>query len=271
MAKKYSTGMVMGMASDQGIKEILDDFVIRVYGGVSQAPTTADAAVTGTLLAEFSKDGAAITGTASTRQVDHVVVTRGSTNDTFSFIFTVPSKTLVYTQTAGDTTNDILATSMAAAINADTTLSPVVEAISVIGDAVTESIVYLRAKYRGEPYALTVDKTGGGTIALTSVVANARINSLHLYIDTNSNASKETAYTWLATGLAGEPSAPISAVYYRAVKLTDTGTLSTTEPRVQGDVSTSGAELNLQPTTAIITGQPLGISTFSLPIKKTVV
>ena len=63
--------------------------------------------------------------------------------------------------------------------------------------------------------------------------------------------------TNLATGTAG---------YYRHVGSADTGASSTTEPRVQGRVSTSGAEMNLG-STALVSGieQPLNEYSLNLP------
>lgn len=63
--------------------------------------------------------------------------------------------------------------------------------------------------------------------------------------------------TNLATGTAG---------YYRHVGASDTGAASTTEPRVQGRVSTSGAEMNLG-STALVRGieQPLDEYSINLP------
>ena len=63
--------------------------------------------------------------------------------------------------------------------------------------------------------------------------------------------------TNLATGVAG---------YYRHVGSADTGAVSTTEPRIQGRVSTSGAEMNLG-STALVSGieQPLDEYSINLP------
>ncbi|UCV01141.1 hypothetical protein [Acidovorax radicis] len=63
--------------------------------------------------------------------------------------------------------------------------------------------------------------------------------------------------TIIATGIAG---------YYRYVGAADTGVVSTTEPRVQGRVSKSGAEMNLG-STAFESGieQPLYEFSINLP------
>ena len=276
MADKISTRVAIGLASGKGIKDIFDDFIINMYSGTPPTTTQAlrdagysdaDAAVTGTLLATFTKAGATLTGTSSTKQDAYIVVTNGSTNDTATLTFTVPSKTLVYTQAAGDTTDDIFTASLVAAINADTTLNKVVTAYPILGAAITENAVYLQAKFPGEPFALTVGATGGCSAVLTAGTSNVRINTLHFdYPDAYGDCNQEAAYTWLATGLAAD-----TARYFRLVKPTDTGVLSHTEERLQGDIATSGAEINLQPSASIVVGQPLSITGYKVNIAKSVV
>jgi hypothetical protein len=258
---RFSSGFEASLNANKGVKKIFPDFLIKYYDGTP--PSTADAAATGNCLAIFTKGGATLTGTASTLQEANVTVAKGSTNDIGTFVFGTPSKTLAYTQTAGDTTNDILCTSLAAAINADTTLNKVVEAIAVIGAGVTESVLYIRALYEGEPFVLTsATGSGGMTLTANAITANSRINSLHFDSpDANGDLTKEDAYTWLATGLVEG-----YATYFRIVKPADDGTLSTTQERIQGGISTTGAEINLQPSTLIVIGQPLSISEYTLSV-----
>jgi hypothetical protein len=275
MANQFSTGLAIGLNGSKGLKELMDDFVIKYYGGtpptISAGDITlgyshADAAATGNLLATFTKGGATLTGTASTRQDAYVVVTNGSTNDTVTLTFTVPSKTLVYTQVAGDSSDDIFTTSLATAINADSTLNKVVRAHPLIGASITENIVYLEAIFPGEPFALTVGATGDCSAVLTAGVSNARINSLHFdYPNTYGDVSNEAAYTWNATGLVAD-----TATYFRVVKPTDDGTLSHSQERIQGNIATAGAEINLQPSAQIVVGQPLSITSYKVSVKKSV-
>jgi hypothetical protein len=275
MANKFSTGLAIGINGNKGLKELMSDFIIHYYGGTPATTTQAlrdagysdaDAVVTSNPLATFTKGGATLTGTASTRQEAQVVVTAGSTNDTAIFTFSTPSKTLTYTQTAADTTADLLVTSIVAALNADTTINKVVEAIAVVGAAVTESIVLLRAIYPGEPFVVVVTQTGTLSVTTTDVTANVRINSLHFDApDAYGDIWNEAAYTWLATGLIAD-----TATWFRVVKPDDDGTLSHTAPRIQGGISTAGAEINLQPSTAIVVDQPLSITSYKVNVKKSV-
>ena len=265
MANKFSSAFEMAVNADKGVKEVFSDFLIKVYDGTP--PATADAAKSGNLLAQFTKGGATLTGTASTRQEAQVVVVRGSTGDTAIFTFSTPSVVVTYAQVAGDSTDDLLVTSICAAINADTTANKVVEAIAVVGAAVTEAIVLLRARYPGEPFVVVVTKTGTLAVTTTDITANARINTLHF---DNPNADgdlvNEAAYTWNATGLVAG-----TATYFRVVQPTDTGVAVTiTEPRIQGNIATAGAEINLQPSAQIVVGQPLTISEYKVSISRTV-
>ena len=275
MANKISTGLTIALNSNKGLKEAMNDFVIQYRSGtpptvsaalLAAGYSDADAAVTGNLLATFTKGGAALVGTASTRQDAYVVVTNGSENDTITLTFTTPLTTLVYTQVAGDSTDDIITASLVAAINADTTINKVVTAYPILGTAITENAIYLQANFPGEPFALTVGATGGCSAVLTAGTSNARINSLHFdYPDAYGDVSNEAAYTWLATGLVAD-----TATYFRVITPDDDGTLSYTAKRIQGNISTSGAEINLQPSTAIVVDQPLSITDYTVSIKKTV-
>jgi hypothetical protein len=271
-----STGLTIAMGGDKGLKGEMTDFILEFRDGTMPTISTAnlalgyshaDAAVTGNILASFTKGGATLTGTASTRQEANVTISRGSTNDTGTFVFATPAKTLVYTQVAGDSTSDILATSIATAINADTTLNKVVEAIAIIGAGVTESVLYLRAIYPGEPFVLTsATGSGGMTLTANAITANVRINTLHFdYPDAYGDVPQETAYTWLATGLVRGV-----ATYLRIIEPGDDGTQSFTAKRIQGDISTAGAFLNLDPSTQIVVGQPLSITGFKIKFRKSV-
>ena len=69
---------------------------------------------------------------------------------------------------------------------------------------------------------------------------------------------KDPAQTWSGTVLASG-----SAVFFRFVGSADTGAASTTEPRLQGRVGVSGAELNLS-AMALTAGQTQTINFISI-------
>lgn len=72
--------------------------------------------------------------------------------------------------------------------------------------------------------------------------------------------TKTLAETWGGTAVATG-----TASFYRLVTPTDTGGASTTEPRLQGLVNTSGADLNMT-TVSLVTSTPYPIDGFSVSL-----
>ena len=99
------------------------------------------------------------------------------------------------------------------------------------------------------------DALVGGTHTLLVTISN---NGTGTGLTFNASAAsgaiaKNTAETWSGVSIAaGTPS------FYRLVTPTDTGAASTTEPRLQGTVAQSGADLNM-------TTYPIPLTT-SIPI-----
>ena len=69
---------------------------------------------------------------------------------------------------------------------------------------------------------------------------------------------KAAGETWAGTVLATG-----NAVFFRYVGSADTGVLSTTEPRLQGRVGVSGAELNIS-SLALVAGNPQAVNFISI-------
>ena len=72
--------------------------------------------------------------------------------------------------------------------------------------------------------------------------------------------TKTVAETWSGTSVAAG-----TATHFRVVGASDTGVLSTTQPRLQGLVATAGAELIL-PSTALLSATLYTIDNFSFSI-----
>lgn len=85
----------------------------------------------------------------------------------------------------------------------------------------------------------TADAAATGTL-LCTITNNSTATGITMAAAAGGAIQKTAAEVWsgvnAATGTAG---------YYRHVAPGDTGGVSTTEPRVQGDIAVSGAELNL--------------------------
>lgn len=97
--------------------------------------------------------------------------------------------------------------------------------------------------YSGYPPASADDAASGSllcTISLNSTGTGVNMASTA----TGGVLAKSTSETWSGVvALSG------AATYYRHVAASDTGASSTTQARLQGEIATAGAELNLSSTT----------------------
>ena len=246
MSWKYSTGLVNALAGHKSIKEALHGFVVRIYSG--SQPTNADTATNGTLLYELTYGGGAFTGTASTAQVDKIVV--GSSTEGHTFNVSVDAGTTYsYTALAGSSTT-IVATALAALINE----SLIVSAVSSGAD------IIVRARFAGIAFTLA-DETSTGTITLSTLVANARTNGLHWGSVADGVLSKE-AGNWQDTAIADG-----TAAWFRVCRYGDAGGASTTEVRADGNCSTTSGDMILR-TLTVETADPLTLDTFDITIPK---
>ena len=85
----------------------------------------------------------------------------------------------------------------------------------------------------------TADAAVTGTL-LCTITNNSTATGITLDTAVAGSIPKTAAEVWSGVNVA-----TATASYYRHVGSSDTGALSTTEPRVQGLIATSGAELNL--------------------------
>jgi hypothetical protein len=246
------------------IREVLKDGVMKIYSGA--APATADMAVTGVELAVISVAG----GTVSTDEFaipSRWLVTIPGAHVAGTYAVTINVDSVNYTCTfnanvaADHDDNDTIANGLARAINKD---CPQVFAIGA-GDETTpvSSNIYIQAKI-GNLHVGIID--GGGTITITTLTellpAHAAVDTLQFAKSSAGAMSKSTAVwsdTVIVSGVAG---------YFRIVTSHDDGTLDTAtldQPRLQGTISTSGAELNLS-NTSLVAGTTLTIDTYSVSL-----
>lgn len=248
MAWRYSTGLVNARGAHKSLKEALHGYVIRMYSGTQ--PATADAAVTSgsVLLATMTLNGDTFDGTASTRQVDKIVV--GSSTEAHTFNVSVDGGT-TYTYTAGaGSSTTIVATALAAAIDA----SDIVSAVSSGAD------VIVRARFGGVAFTLA-DETSTGTVTLSTLVANARTNGLNWGAVADGVLSKE-AGVW-----EGDAVADGQLNWFRICRYADAGGLSTSEIRADGFISTTSGEMILTSITTS-TGVPVRLDTATITLVK---
>jgi hypothetical protein len=234
MALKLSTGLRQFLMGGGSLREAFEDAVLNIYSGT--APVDADAAATGVFLAKITKaSGALAPGDRSTPQIGLITIGSHGVGETFIINVTVDGAgptSYTFTVTAAEDTNAKVALKIARMLNDIPQLSAIASG--------TDGNIFVASRIAG--LSFTIANGGGtGTIsALTSsVLAATTVNSLKLGLPAAGVIAKN-ADVWsgvaLATGTAG---------YFRLVTNQDDGTLSNTQIRLQGNVSTSGAELNL--------------------------
>lgn len=95
--------------------------------------------------------------------------------------------------------------------------------------------------YSGTPPATADAAIGGGNTLLSTISVGGVGTGLTFETPAvDGILSKNAAETWQGTNAASG-----TATFYRHVTATDTGTLSTTESRLQGAVALAGADMNL--------------------------
>lgn len=237
MAVKLSTGLVNWLAGGSSLRRAFDDCKLEIWSGTP--PTTADAANTGSILCTVSK----ASGTTYLRQgwgeINTVTITTFVAGQTWLFDVTIGSETLVTTDTFTNTPDAGSAAMVAVKV------ARLFQAIGCNACATgTTGVIYVMApSCKSLLIALNGTATGGATIVDAVLAADTNGECLHFGPPAIGIISKDSA-VWsgvnTATGVAG---------YFRFVDLGDTHALSTAQRRLQGAVSTSGAELNLSNTT----------------------
>ena len=250
MAGKLSTGLRNFRANGGSLRKAFEDGILNIYSGV--APDGADDAPTGVLLAKITKASGAVAANArSTPKRYKVNIGTHAADQTFKLNVTVDGvgpTTYTYTNTPDAGGVDDVAKAVA------TMLMDIPQLVAIAEGA--NGNLYVQGDIAGLDFTLA-DGSGTGTLTVTSVEAAAAINTLQLGAPTLGVYAKTSA-VWsgvaLATGVAG---------YFRFVTSLDLGTDNTTDLRLQGNVSVSGAELNLS-NINFTTGATQTIDTFQL-------
>jgi hypothetical protein len=106
-------------------------------------------------------------------------------------------------------------------------------------------------------YDGTVPATADTAVAISPVW---EATGLNFAATASSGAISKDANAWTANA-----SQTKTVTFYRLVASTDTGALSTSEQRIQGEIGTAGKELNLT-STGLTSGNSYTIDTFSVGI-----
>lgn len=251
MTVRLSTGLRNALASGKGFGSIFNRGSLNIYSGTQ--PTTADAAVTGTLLGTVTIASGALT--QETQATGTIVITGGSvsvatvTVGTFNII---PDGAVPYNTSTAQTASDL-----SDAINRNGIFSA-----NVVGSTVTiKPVPGAGAAYNG----LTVTSTGSVTATYGGGTVTGGVAAVNgLYFGTPSAGTISKAGVWSFNGLVAG-----TAGWFRLIgSVADAGGAISVAPflvRMDGSIATSGADLNLS-NISIAVGAPNTIDTFSFTI-----
>ncbi len=255
MSERLSTGYRNLILGGWSAREIFKDARMDIYSG--SQPASADDAVTGVLLASISKSSGAVSvGEYSVPSRWSVTIPGAHASGTYSLHVVIDgvSYTCTYNTeesgSEGHADNDAIARGLAREVVMG---CPQVFAIAEGAN----SKLYIQARIPG----IDLDvHDGGGTVTIVTfaeILAETAADTIRFALPASGAMSKDSS-TWsdvvLVSGVAG---------YFRVVDSHDDGTYSLTQPRLQGAVSTSGAELNLS-STSLVLGTTLTIDTYSI-------
>lgn len=249
MALRLSTGLRTFLMRAGSFKNAFENGVLKIYTG--SQPSTADTAVSGTLLNTISLASGAVT---SEVLATGTVTLTGGNSGTISSL-TVNSVQLLAAAVSYDTDLSTTATALATAINDNITVPKYTASAS--GAVVTISAMPMTGT---TPNGYVVASSVTGTLTKSDVnMAGgvAAVNGL-TFGNTASGVISKTG-TWsgvaVATGTAG---------WFRLQgSATDAGSTSTTLLRLDGNISTSGANLNMS-STSITSGATSTIDQFDI-------
>lgn len=252
MSLKQSTGLRQYLLGGGCLRKAFSDAILKIYSGT--APATADLPATGVSLVEITLASGTVShdevGVAMVEALEITYVVESGTNGvTITTTPATTTHTFIRTNPAGPEEHDATAVALALLINAD----PMVPVVAIPH----LHFVLLISKFPGEVFVAT--PTGSTTPpTLTHVITNTRNDALHLAAPLAGVISKESG-VWSKPAIATG-----TAAYFRLVLTSDHDVDdSATAIRLQGNVSTSGAELNLS-SINIVSGATQTIDTFAL-------
>jgi hypothetical protein len=236
MALKLSTALSNFLLGEGSFRKAFEDCLLKIYSG--SAPATADLAPTGTLLVTIRKASATIPTTRSTPLRQKITIAHGGdapdVGDTVKLL--IDGAAFEYAATAAENTVTKLATKVAQLLND-------YPQISSMGTYEAGGVLYLQGRFDGVALPVITENTstGGLTVTVAGATAAVATDTLKFAAPVAGVISKNTD-VW-----SGPATATGTAGYFRLVTLSDAGDPDTdfTDIRLQGTVSTSGADLNL--------------------------
>lgn len=254
MTLRLSTGLRNAALAHGSVKDILSNGCLYIYSG--SQPASADAAPTGTLLCTITSGSSALTNEVLSSGT--ITLTSGSagsintlTVNSVSIIDAAVPYNSSLTQTAADLASAIN-TSLSSPEYTATSSGAVVTITAKRGTGTTPNTYVIAATTT----TLTTSVT-----AFTGGVASA--NGLRWGYSSGGVLVKHPTQIW-----SGVASASGTAGWFRMVgSVADPGTLDSTEStfRMDGAISTSGAQLNMS-STSITSGATQTISSFPITL-----
>lgn len=236
MAAKYSTGLRNWLLGGKDLREAFDDFIIKIFSGT--APSDADQVEgSGSLLCTITKASVTVDATelstAKQASIDITVAAVGAT-----IIVAINGVDYTYLVLAAD--DDLRKVARKVALMLDGI--PELQAIAH-GTAVGDGKVAIKSSVAGLTFTIAKGGGGGGGTATWSVTdntfANVRSDALQWGTPALAQMAKPVE-VWSGVNLLTG-----TATWFRIVRPDDTGAFLTTPRRIQGAVSTTGAELSL--------------------------
>jgi len=272
MAVILSTGAINYLTGQGSYRQMLQDCVLGLFSGTP--PTTADAAFTGSLLcvttlasgsvADTAKDGTAPSRYSLGPSFEITKAAGYATGETVKLSVTADGATVTYTVTAL-TADGTAANEDAFCAKIMRELNRQIPQLTTIWEGTGTVKFWLLSKISGLAITLA---DGSGTHAFsnfTAITAAARVNTLYFGPPTAGLITKMTG-VWsgvnLASGIAG---------YFRFYDPVDANALDSSAAyrRVQGAISTSGAEGILSNTTLTVGATTtIDNATIDLPISQ---
>lgn len=234
MSLKLSTGLRNFLAGEGTIRKAFEDAVLYVYGGTAPA-TVEEAPGTANLLYKVTKASDGVTaGDRSTSQLEKITIGHsGAPNAGDTVVLVLDGTTLTYVVLTADSSVTKVATKVARMLND----CAQVDAIATGADGV----LYVQGRIAGVSFTLTEGSCTGwlsATVA-TQVTAAARANTIQFGAP-NTGVLSKSADVW-----SGVATASGTATYFRLVTSSDGLDADANDMRIQGLVSTSGAECNM--------------------------
>lgn len=254
------------MLAGENLRDIFNDGCSKILCYSGTAPASADAAATGTLIATITGEGITVKAKQKIRFTPVIgTATAGDWQITLNgvtFKF-VGDGTVTIAEVCTGLYNLIRAAQRTTAITTPpgAITIPGIDGLFTLTDNTTSLDIEAATAGVAFDYSSTVDGAGAGTATFGNAVVTADAYGLRFETDADATAGiieKLASQTWkgdaVATGVVS---------HFRLVRDADTGVLSTTEPRIQGSIGVSGADMNFN-TVQWVTGATYTVNVFAL-------